>query len=782
MALTPGQRIECSCGHKFYFGEDTLVRAENENANACPICGASIDLTGTPPGAEVKCGKCGAVLELAVEDERGGGQTRLHAALPSGGAGIAPGTTLGRCRIERELGRGAMGAVYLAQHLTLDIPVAVKVMLPRYGNVEEYKARFYREARTAARLNNPNVVRVHDCGEENGLLYLVMEYVDGGSVKDLLDAKGHLDVPEVVEIGKAVCRALIEAARHNIVHRDIKPDNIMRTSDGIYKLADLGLAKQISDQSFDAGLTMASVSMGTPFYMAPEQAIDARSCDARADIYALGATLYHLLCGRPPFTGDKTYEIMQQHVSGTCPPPSAINRAVPPELDRIIGRAMMKKPEDRFESAAEMLEALQAFAGTSASTGGAAAAVPANPKRRRRRRILITAGTALFLLLLILSAANDKKNRPTVAGDTQDAQSAGVFRLTGFEVTTLTRPNRKPEGALDIEIELPERPGPEDHPEASVRFRDMNYDMENTTEGRFHVHIGPTAPIQTGEKIVVALRAGPNAEVKTLPLVVTAAPTAGPKPRDPEFQRPADPIITIHWEPIPDEKEVHYRIEVGRLLINGDWQALYTHDAGVDVTFARIERKELFAKLFGLAASTPLGIRYIAFKDVKVPNLNAWQRAVAITEIRLSSGQTGKWKLGGSTEVTAWANSLDEDKSLTGANPGRCRELYAKYAGKVVPPLWRLVIRGADQGIERFWAAYTLAKVCPPEVAASGFALTIPSPIEQRRVLRKLFEDVSRGPEAFPEAFSELLRDVQRTLRSRFGPAPRNWRRPFARP
>jgi len=790
VALTPGQKIECSCGHKFYFGEDTLVRAENENANACPICGANLDLTGTPPGAEVKCENCGAALELAVEDEGGEGQTRLHAALPQGGAGIAPGTTLGRCRIEHELGRGAMGAVYLAQHLTLDIPVAVKVMLPRYGNVEEYKARFYREARTAARLNNPNVVRVHDCGEENGLLYLVMEYVDGGSVKDLLDAKGRLDVPEVVEIGKAVCRALIEAARHNIVHRDIKPDNIMRTSDGIYKLADLGLAKQISDQSFDAALTMASVSMGTPFYMAPEQAIDARSCDARADIYALGATLYHLLCGRPPFTGDKTYEIMQQHVSGTCPPPSAINRGVPPELDRIIGRAMMKKPEDRYESAAEMLEALQAFAGTSTSTGGTVPPPPKKTKRRRRRRVLIAAGAALFLLLLILSAGNDKRKRsgkagteggrpPSADNGTQLAEQTGAFRVTAFEVVTLVRPNRKAEGSLDVEIELPVRPGPDDHPKASVRFRDMNYDMEATPEGRFHVHVGPTTPIQFGEKLTVALRTEPKAKATTLPLVVTAPPPAGPKPTDPEPKRTADPIITLHWELIPGEKNVHYRVEVGRLLINGDWQALYTHEAGVDVTSATIKRKELFAKLFGLAASTPLCIRYVAYKDVKIPGLNAWQRATAITEIRLSTGQTGKWKLGGSTEVTAWANSLDKDKSLTGANPGRCRELYSKYARNIVPPLWRLVIRGADQGIERFWAAYTLAEVCPREVAADGLALAIPSPVEQRRVLRKLFDDLSRTPESFPEAFRELLRDVQRSLRNRFGPISRGWPRPF---
>lgn len=274
-----------------------------------------------------------------------------------GGGELQPGDVIGKCKIIRELGRGGMGAVYLGHHLTLDVPVAIKILPPSVAaRNPQFAERFMREGRLAARIKHPNVIGVLDADRDpaTGLYYLIMEYVDGGSVKDLMKY-GPIPERRALEIVAKVAEALVVAAEHNIVHRDIKPDNIMLTSKGEVKLADLGLAK---DRSSDVGATMSDVIMGTPAYMSPEQAESTKETDARGDIYSLGATLYHMLVGSPPFKGETTYGILTKIATEPTPDPRTTIPDISDATAAICLKMMAKDKRDRYQSAAELLRDL----------------------------------------------------------------------------------------------------------------------------------------------------------------------------------------------------------------------------------------------------------------------------------------------------------------------------------------------------------------------------------------------------------------------------------------
>jgi serine/threonine protein kinase len=268
--------------------------------------------------------------------------------------------TVGRCKVEKLLGSGAMGYVFKAKHMTLNIPIAIKILKKQYSSYKTYSDRFIREAQVAAKLNHQNIIRVYDCGYENNLLYLIMEYVNGGNLSDLLEKSQHAMAPErVIDIGIAVSQALVEAEKYHIIHRDIKPANIMLTDDGVVKLADLGLAKQLdSPHGKSYTLTMDMIALGTPVYMSPEQALNAKKCDIRSDIYALGITLYHLLAGKPPFLADDAVALFKLHQTSKAQSVLDFNAAIPPEFDLIIEKCIRKKAEDRYQSPKELLDDL----------------------------------------------------------------------------------------------------------------------------------------------------------------------------------------------------------------------------------------------------------------------------------------------------------------------------------------------------------------------------------------------------------------------------------------
>ncbi|MFO7900720.1 MAG: protein kinase [Planctomycetota bacterium] len=267
-------------------------------------------------------------------------------------------------RILDSLGEGGMGTVWKAQQVSLDRVVALKVLPPALSRAEKLVERFRREALATARLNHPNIVAAIDVGRqerpgEADLYYFVMEYVDGESVDDVVRRDGPIEPRRAARIAIDVARALDHAwTEAGIVHRDIKPANILISRKGVVKLADLGLARSVRET---AGLTTAGLPLGTPHYVSPEQAEGRTDLDARSDIYSLGATLFHMLTGGPPFDGDSPAAIMARHVNEDAPAPHDVDRSVPLMLSAVVQKMMDRDPGRRYRSPGEAAEELERF-------------------------------------------------------------------------------------------------------------------------------------------------------------------------------------------------------------------------------------------------------------------------------------------------------------------------------------------------------------------------------------------------------------------------------------
>jgi serine/threonine protein kinase len=265
------------------------------------------------------------------------------------------GTVIGGCRIENRIGQGGMGIVYKAHHLALDIPVAVKV-LQTTSQMKNSEERFLREARIAAKLKNPHIVSVLNVGFEQDHHFIVMEYVDGESLQALLNRRGKLTIDESVEVGNQILGALEDAMTNGIVHRDIKPENILIDKSGTIKLADLGLARM----SGDMNLTQSNTTLGSPFYVAPEQAENPSKADIRSDIYSMGCTLFHMLTGCTPFKGESIVEVILNHLNKPVPNAKELNSELPETLCNVIYKMMQKDPALRFQTPSEAIAALSA--------------------------------------------------------------------------------------------------------------------------------------------------------------------------------------------------------------------------------------------------------------------------------------------------------------------------------------------------------------------------------------------------------------------------------------
>ena len=263
-------------------------------------------------------------------------------------AGADPEMLAGRFRIERELGRGGMATVYLAEDTRHDRLVAIKVMRPELTSVLGAE-RFLREIRTAARLQHPHILPLHDSDEADGLLYYVMPYVEGESLRDRLHRESQLPLDDALRIVAEVADALDYAHRQDVVHRDIKPENIL-LSGGHALVMDFGIARAISSASGDK-LTQTGLAIGTPAYMPPEQASGERAIDGRTDTYALGCVLYEMLSGNPPFTGSTAQAVVARHLVDPVPPIRTVRPEVPVAVERAVSRALAKSPADRFPTA-----------------------------------------------------------------------------------------------------------------------------------------------------------------------------------------------------------------------------------------------------------------------------------------------------------------------------------------------------------------------------------------------------------------------------------------------
>jgi len=264
-------------------------------------------------------------------------------ASPSEGP-LGPGRRFGDYEILAELGAGGMGRVYRARDLTLERLVALKTLAAQFGGDPAFVHRFLKEARAAARLNHPNIVQIYAFGQEGGTYYLAMEYVDGRSLGALLRS-GPLAEPDAISVVRHACRALAVAHAEGLVHRDIKPDNLMLTRKGEVKLVDLGIAKRLDEEQ---SLTQTGHAVGTPHYISPEQISGSKDIDGRADIYSLGATLYHLVTGHTPFKGPSGAVVMTMHLMQPLPDPRTHVPGVSEGLCRVIRKMMAKHREERY--------------------------------------------------------------------------------------------------------------------------------------------------------------------------------------------------------------------------------------------------------------------------------------------------------------------------------------------------------------------------------------------------------------------------------------------------
>jgi eukaryotic-like serine/threonine-protein kinase len=364
----------------------------------------------------------------------------------------------GRYEIDSVLGQGGMAKVFRGTDQVLGRTVAIKVLSPQFADDAQFVTRFRREAQSAAALNHPNIVGVFDTGSQGDVHFIVMEYVEGRTLRDVIRSDGPLHPQRAVEIADAVAKALESAHDAGMVHRDIKPGNIMLTSDGEVKVMDFGIARTSTGDT----LTQTAAVLGTASYLSPEQA-QGQPVDPRSDLYSLGCVLYEMVTGRPPFSGDSPVAIAYKHVKDDPAPPSQINADVPGDLEAVILKSMAKNPANRYQTAAELRQDLQRLMqglptlatpvmagdptemltrpedGTAVYTGG----VPPDEEERRRRGwvpwvvglILLAALGALAFFLLSGPSEPALVRVPDVVGQTEGA-AVEELQNAGFEVRT----------------------------------------------------------------------------------------------------------------------------------------------------------------------------------------------------------------------------------------------------------------------------------------------------------------------------------------------------------
>ena len=269
-----------------------------------------------------------------------------------------PRTYSGRYELTHLIARGGMAQVYRAMDRQLERPVALKVLFPELSVDRTFVERFRREAQAAANLSHPNIVPVFDWGEDDGSYFIVMEYVEGRPLSAVLRDPQPMPPRQIANIGAGVAAALAFAHRHGVVHRDVKPGNVLITPDGDVKVTDFGIARAMNTEE---SLTQTGAVMGTAAYFSPEQA-EGKGVDSRSDIYSLGVVLYEMAVGRPPFTGDSPVAVASKHVRDMPVLPREANPTVPPALEAVIMKAMAKNPDDRYGSAEELRADLLRFA------------------------------------------------------------------------------------------------------------------------------------------------------------------------------------------------------------------------------------------------------------------------------------------------------------------------------------------------------------------------------------------------------------------------------------
>ena len=331
------------------------------------------------------------------------------------------GATLGDFFIERILGRGGMGDVYLGRQVSLNRSVAIKVLRPELSAKPTYLGRFETEAAAIAKLNHPNIVHVYMLGQSEEIRFIAMEYVQGLNLREYISRKGSIDLPLALSIMKQAGQAIAAAGEVGLIHRDIKPENLLLTKKGQVKVADFGLCRP--SEADNMHLTLPGTTMGTPLYMSPEQA-QGHALDHRSDLYSLGVTFYHMLAGEPPFKGDNPLALALKHVRDK-PVSLAVHRSdLPADLVALVMKLIEKKPADRYQSAGEMLRDLAKVRETMQTS---ASAVPAGG-----------GGTAISLALAGTELPDVKGRAPGVVAGSKSPTISTVARTAARLTSKLT--------------------------------------------------------------------------------------------------------------------------------------------------------------------------------------------------------------------------------------------------------------------------------------------------------------------------------------------------------
>ena len=502
-------------------------------------------------------------------------------------------TIAGRYLIERLLGRGGMSTVWLAHDEALERDVALKLLHAARLQSPEAVERFEREARMLASLTHPGIVMVLDRGQAAGdRPYIVFEYVQGRDLRERID-EGPIPVAEALAICTQVAEALAHAHAHGLVHRDVKPHNVLLTADGLAKLTDFGIALALTD----TGLTQTGRVLGTGDYIAPEQAIG-RQVDARTDVYALGAVLFHCLCGRPPYIAASPIDVAQQHVRAPLPSARALRPALPAGVDEVLRCAMAKSPDDRYQTSTQFAHELEALLEREAKRSDTAdvpvvaqalraqedtEGQPFAPDARPRRRyfawaallaVLLTGGALWASSLIDITGGDDQQ-----ATGAPDTGSSTATRTTTAPATTTSAP-----APLEITAATSYDPAPGDGQEnqdSTAEVFDGNAATTWTTE-TYH------GSADANGKGGVGLVLDPGETVEATELVLQT-PTPGWTARVYAVDIEQIPAALTGWKPVSDPftataSSVQVPLEAGahRLLLvwitqlaggQGEWMA-----------------------------------------------------------------------------------------------------------------------------------------------------------------------------------------------------------------
>lgn len=503
------QRYSCRSGHNW-----TVDLAAGGDANldviSCPTCGNPAE-TVAPLDAAVET----ITFQQAPPSDSSTSSQHVEAS-------ASPGLPEGlrqhpRYRVLRRLGAGGMGDVFLAEHLLMGRLVALKVVRPELLRRPNAAARFHREVRAAARLAHPNIVQAFDAETVGDSHFLVMEYVEGTTLAEVVARDGPFPVDAASDAITQALRGLQHAHECGLVHRDLKPHNLMRTSAGQVKLLDLGLARFVCEATPDAALTGAGMVMGTADYLAPEQASDPHAADIRADVYALGCTLYHLLAGRPPFFGRSLADKLLGHRLGDAAPLEAQRPDLPPDLAAVVRRMMAKQPADRYQTPAEAAAALEPFAR------------PLPPRGRWRWPLLVAAGLsalAIGLLAVLLIVITDRGELTIKTVD--DSVRVTVLR-GGREVEVLDLKTRQ-----------------------KVRLRSGEYELR-LGEGAAGLRLSTRAfTLKRGDTVIAEITHRPKSAPGTEPAPPATAPTPTPAERvtpGPVLRDHRDMVYAVAFSP-----------------------------------------------------------------------------------------------------------------------------------------------------------------------------------------------------------------------------------------